>query len=220
MRKIDKSQILSTKYKEWLDNLDEKHPKYSSSNRYINDIKMNLLYCQKGLCAYTEELLCDIELIKPENWKEGKYNRKLDKQNLVNGDIEHFDCNLKEDKGYLWDNLFMVNSNINCRIKGTKSVNPILKPDADSYDEFKYLQFDDEVNRFIPNRKLSKGEREEVKNMIEILGINSNAFKRAKQIKDLKEDFEFGEELKEPIEYITSWKMTLKNLKERGEGNG
>lgn len=213
MRKIDKRRILSTKYKEWVEGL-EKHPKYYSSHKYITDIKMNLLYCQKGLCAYTEEELCDIEQLDIKYWKDGVYTLELDSQNLINGDVEHFDCLLKEDKAYLWDNLFMVNSNINCRVKGTKTVKNILKPDANGYDEYKYLEFDHTINKFLPNVNLSKEDKEDVLEMIETLGINSNAFKRAKQIKSLIEDFELESSLSQPSEYITSWKMTLLNLEE------
>ena len=82
------------------------------------------------------------------------------------------------------------------------------------YDAFKYLDFDDRLNMFKPNKQLSDKDKKDVLDMIETLGLNSNAFKRAKQIKELKEDFEFDLDLKEPHEYITSWKMTLKNLKE------
>jgi len=122
MRKIDKSKILSKNYKDWLHNLGEEHPKYNSSNnKYYNDIKMSLLYCQKGLCAYSEELLCDLELIKKENWNEEKYST---------------------------------------------------------------------------------------------LGLNRNGFKRRREIQRLLKAFEFELELEEPIEYITSWNMTLKQLKE------
>ena len=211
MRKIDKSKNLSEEYFKWMKELKE-HPKYYSSHKYMTDIKMNLLYCQNGLCAYTEELLCDLELLKNSCWKDGRYTKSLENEDLINGDLEHFNCTLKENKAYLWDNLFMANSNINCRVKGTKSINPILKPDSKDYDEFKYLQFDDKINKFIPNVNLSEDEKIDVIEMIETLGINKNAFKRAKQIKELKEDFEFDSELKEPYEYITSWKMTLKNL--------
>ncbi len=211
MKKIDKSKILSKEYFKWMKELKE-HPKYSSSHKYITDIKMNLLYCQDGLCAYTEEQLCDLELLKDSCWKDGRYTKSLEDEDLVNGDLEHFDCTLKEKQAYLWDNLFMANSNINCRVKGTKSINPILKPDAKDYDPFKYLQFDDKINKFIPNINLSEKEKIDVMEMIETLGINKNSFKRAKQIKELKEDFEFDLDLKEPYEYITSWKMTLKNL--------
>ncbi len=216
MRKIDKREILSTKYKLWEEGL-EKHPNYYSSHKYMTDIKMNLLYCQKGLCAYTEEALCDIEQLDIKYWKDGVYSLELDSQNLVNGDLEHFDCDLKENKAYLWDNLFMVNSNINCRVKGTKPIKNILKPDSKEYDEYKYLEFDHTINKFLPNVKLSQEDKNDVLEMIETLGINSNAFKRAKQLKSLLEDFELDEEasLVEPIEYITSWKMTLLNIRKK-----
>jgi len=212
MKKIDKSKILSKKYFEWMEELKEEHPKYYSSHKYIRDIKMNLLYAQNGLCAYTEEQLCDVKLLEESCWKDGRYIKPLEDEDLVNGDLEHFDCTLKEKQAYLWDNLFMANSNINCRVKGTKAIHPILKPDAKDYDPFKYLQFDDKVNKFLPNISLSEKEKSDVIEMIETLGINKNSFKRAKQIKDLKENFELDLDLKEPYEYSTSWKMTLANL--------
>ena len=217
MKKIDKSKILSEEYLEWMKALKEEHPTYSSSHKYVQDIKMNLLYCQNGLCAYTEEQLCDLELLKESCWKERRYVQTLEGEDLVKGDLEHFDCTLKENQAYLWNNLFMANSNINCRVKGTKPVNPILKPDAKDYDPFKYLEFDDKINKFLPNVNLSEEEKIDVLEMIETLGINRNSFKRASKIKDLKEDFELDEELKEPHEYITSWKMTLENLEKNNE---
>lgn len=212
MQKIDKSNIRSTIYKEWLENLNSDHPKYSSSHKFVKDIKMSLLACQNGLCAYTEELLCDRALLSEDNWINGEYVGDLNNQNLVNGDLEHFDCTLKEKHAYLWDNLFMVNSNINCRVKGTKPVDNILKPDLCTYDPYHYLQFDDENNMFIANQNLPNDEKTRVEEMITILGINSNAFRRARLIKDLKENIELGLSLTEPDEYITAWKMTKKNL--------
>ncbi len=212
MQKIDKSTICSTTYKVWVEGLDSNHPKYDSQQTYVKDIKMSLLACQNGLCAYTEELLCDRALLSDDNWEDGKYIGDLSNQNLVNGDLEHFNCTLKDTQGYMWDNLFMANSNINCRVKGTKPVDNILKPDCDTYDPYVYLQFDDKINAFIANQNLSDENKVKVEEMIVILGINSNAFKRAKQIKDLKENIELGLPLSEPDEYITSWKMTKKNL--------
>ncbi len=214
MKKIDKSKILSKKYLNWMEELKTEHPTYDSSHKYIEDIKMNLLHCQNGLCAYTEEQLCDLKLLKKSCWKDGRYIQSIENEDMINGDLEHFDCTLKKTQAYLWDNLFMVNSNINCRIKGTKPINPILKPDSKDYDPFKYLEFDDNINRFIPNIRLLEQEKKDVIEMIETLGINKNSFKRAKQIKDLKEDFEFDLDLEEPYEYSTSWIMTLKNLKD------
>jgi hypothetical protein len=214
MKKIDKSKILSKEYFKWMKELKEEK-KYSSSHKYIKDIKMNLLYCQNGLCTYTEEQLCDLELLKESCWKDGRYIQSLENEDLVNGDLEHFDCTLKDIQAYLWDNLFVTNSNINCRVKGTKPINPILKPDAKDYDPFEYLEFDDKINKFLPNVNLSEQEKRDVAEMIDTLGINKNSFKRAKQIKDLKEDFELDLDLKEPYEYITSWEMTLANLRDR-----
>ena len=211
MQKIDKSNIRSTKYKEWLEGLNGDHPPYRSNQKYVQDIKMSLLACQNGLCAYTEELLCDRTLLSDDNWEDGKYAGDINNQNLVNGDLEHFDCTLKDTQGYLWDNLFMVNSNINCRVKGTKPVDNILKPDRGTYDPDVYLQFDDEVNAFIANQNLSDEDKIGVEEMIVTLGINSNAFKRARLIKHLKEDLDLGLEPREPDEYPTAWKMTKKN---------
>ncbi len=212
MKKIDKSNIRSSVYKAWVEGLSANHPPYNSSQMHVKDIRMSLLACQNGLCAYTEELLCDRALLSEDNWEDGKYIGDLSNQNLVNGDLEHFDCTLKDNQGYLWDNLFMVNSNINCRVKGTKPIDNILKPDCGVYDPNIYLQFDDKVNTFIANEDLPADEKTKVEEMITVLGINSNAFKRAKQIKDLKENIELGLPLTEPDEYITSWKMTKNNL--------
>ena len=216
MRKIDKSVILSKNYKEWLDSLGEEHPKYNSSNnRYYTDIKMSLLYCQKGLCAYTEELLCDLDLITSDNWDEKEYITKLDNQNLINGDLEHFDESLKEKQAWLWDNLFFVNGDINRKVKCSKAIQTILKPDTPEYDPYRYLEFDYKRNLFIANRNLTEIEQDDIECMIRTLGLNSNGFKRKYQINRLIKAFEFGLELEEPYEYITSWEMTLASLRDR-----
>ena len=55
MKKIDKSKILSEEYLNWMDESKRDDLTYDSSHKYIKDIKMNLLHCQNGLCAYTEE---------------------------------------------------------------------------------------------------------------------------------------------------------------------
>jgi len=49
--------------------------------------------------------------------------------------------------------------------------------------------------------------------MIDVLGLNRVKFKRARQIQRIRKAFEHDLELEEPCEYITSWKMTLQNLK-------
>ena len=75
MRKIDKTKILSTEYKKWEEHFEknnEPHSKYNSiDNKYYNDVVMNLLFCQKGLCAYTEIELCSPDVINEQNWKNG-----------------------------------------------------------------------------------------------------------------------------------------------------
>ena len=216
MRKIDKSTILSKNYKEWVDSLDDEHPKYNSSNnKYYVDIKMSLLHCQKGLCAYTEELLCDSDLIATSNWNDDKYITALNNQNLTNGDLEHFDESLKEKQAWLWDNLFFVNGDINRKVKCSKSILSILKPDSLDYDPFKYLNFDYKKNLFIANNSLSEAEQDDINCMIRTLGLNSNGFKRKFQIERLVKAFEFGLDLDEPYEYVTSWEMTLANLRGR-----
>jgi hypothetical protein len=219
MKKIDKSKILSKNYEEWLASLGEEHPKYNSSNnKYYNDIKMSLLYCQNGLCAYTEEELCDEDLIHSDNWDSEKYIYAIDKNiSLINGDLEHFDESLKEKQAWLWDNLFFVQGDINRKIKCSKSIQEILKPDASAYDPHKYLSFDYKRNMFMANEDLTQQEQEDVECMIITLGLNANAFKRKRQINKLVKALKFDIEIDEPYEYITSWNMTLKQLK--GENN-
>jgi len=60
MRKIEKDLTLATAYKKWLDGLNksgEEHPEYTSNGKFYQDIVANLLWVQKGLCAYTAMFL-------------------------------------------------------------------------------------------------------------------------------------------------------------------
>jgi len=216
MRKIDKSQILSKDYEKWLKNLDkENHPTYNSSaNKHYHDIKMSLLYCQQGLCAYTEGLLCDSHFIMPEHWNKNSYQLKLKKEDKqsIKGDLEHFDESLKKNSGWLWDNLFVVDTHNNCRIKGKKPIKNILKPDSAEYDAFKYLSFDMETGVFTANIRLSSEEKEDVEYMIETLGLNCIP-DRKKQLEEWLDRYNVGLPV-EPYRYITAWEMTLANLKD------
>jgi len=215
MRKIDKSNILSKEYKEWLDGLvDKEHPEYNSSKfKYYNDIKMSLLYCQDGLCAYTEQLLCEDKYISIDNWNDDKYIKELTEEDKhsIQGDLEHFDESLKSKKAWLWSNLFIVATHNNCRIKGTKAIKDILKPDSKNYDPYKYLDFDYETGIFTPNINLSKDEKEDVIYMIRILGLNCILNDRKKQLKDWIDMNELGLKVT-PYRYLTAWDMTLKKL--------
>ena len=223
MQKIDKKKILSTKYKKWLDNLDDKnHPKYSSSSfRFYQDIKMSLLYCQNGLCAYSEKFLCSPEFLKKENWDDTEYIKELDKEELkeIKGDLEHFDESLKSEKAWLWKNLFIVDTYIN-RVKGTQPINNILKPDEENYNPYEYLDFNYDTGRFFPKVTLKKDDKENVEYMIKTLGINIYHTERKKRLKSFLLEYEMKEILEIEVdvyEYLTAWKMTLQALKEEQE---
>jgi hypothetical protein len=173
MRKIDKTKILSTQYKSWEEELEEQglnHPKYNSSknDNYV-DVVMNLIYNQDGLCAYTEMQLCPGELINENNWQEGKYlNRKPE----IKGQLDHFDLSLKASKGWLWDNFFFIDTDINTKVKGKLAVDNILKPDEPDYSEDVLLEYDSENHIFIANTELDSAIRDRINSMIIKLGIN------------------------------------------------
>lgn len=212
MKRIYKSTILSTKYKNWVEAFTGSHDKYSASNKYYFDVRMSLFYCQNGLCAYTEEKLCDKSLIDLSKWVDGKHIG-LTGNEFTFGDVEHFDESIKPTKGWLWDNLFMVQGDINKRVKHTKAINYILKPDSTDYDENKYLSYNHKTDVFYPNDSLSPTEKVDVEYMITTLGINK-VVRRKDLIKELEVAIELDllDALPNPIEYITAWNMTIDNL--------
>lgn len=174
MRRIDKTEILSTEYKAWEEDLEQRdhaHPLYTSSNfEYYLDIVMNLFFCQHGLCAYTEMQLCPKEDFDPRHWQNGRYKASGKPHYL--GQLEHFDERLKAKKAWLWRNLFMVHSDINTKVKRAKAVDYILKPDSDDYDPFKLLEYNKSLHIFIANTDLPEDERKRINTMLETLGIN------------------------------------------------
>lgn len=171
MRKIDKTRILSTQYKKWLDRKNQdKTKKHPAKNRYYyNDVVMNLLHCQKGVCAYTEMLVCNPELLTEDKWENGRYkSQKVERL----GSLEHFDPLLKEDKYWEWDNLLVISLDINVK-KQDKEVDDILKPDTPQYDPFKLLEYNAQTHLFIPHRDIEDNSiRERIKKMIKVLHIN------------------------------------------------
>ncbi len=215
MRKIDKSTVLSSKYKEWEEKLGiDNHPQYnSSSNKYYHDIKMSLLYCQKGLCAYTEQLLCDTKYLDVTSWNDGEYSKELttEDKHSIQGDLEHFDESLKANNGWLWDNFFVVATHNNCRIKGSKPIKDILKPDSPDYDPYKYLTFDSEEGIFGANGALNDNEKVDVEYMIKTLGLNCISDDRKRQIKEWLDMRDMGINF-EVYRYKTAWEMTKNNL--------
>ncbi|MCU0288257.1 MAG: hypothetical protein MUF15_17910 [Acidobacteria bacterium] len=63
MRRINKTCILSTGYKDWVDKMDRDNLEHPEKSRYRLDVVMNLFYCQGGVCAYTELPLCPPNLL-------------------------------------------------------------------------------------------------------------------------------------------------------------
>jgi len=230
MRKIDKSKILSTKYKEWEEALEESntaHPQYNKSsirNEHYSDIVMNLLHCQKGICAYTEIFLCDPKFYSKNNWKDGKYaSPKPGKF----GQLDHFDESLKSKgkdktgrKDWLWDNFFMVHPHINSlSVKGSKSINYLLKPDLPNYDPFHFLKYNANTHFFIPNdENLNEEDQERVQYMINTLGINNDAIVKSRRIYLLMNSMNLkfaditGYVEPEPNQFITAHTMMRKDL--------
>ena len=171
MRKIDKTTILSKAYKNWEESLEE-HPPYKSSNsEFYYDVVMNLFHCQKGLCAYTEKILCKPKHFDSQFWQDDKYLYPKGKS-LFNGQLEHYDSTKKKSHAWLWDNLFMVDSDTNRR-KDTKQVDNILKPDRVDYDPFKLLEYDVKTHSFIANTELPEETQIKINHLLdEVLGVN------------------------------------------------
>ncbi len=210
MRKIDKSIILSTKYKQWEEDFgSSNHPEYNSSaNKFYTDIVMNLLHSQEGLCAYTEMRLCAKELIENSNWEDGRY--KLENPEFK-GQLDHFDPLLKKEKAWLWSNLFVIDTDINTKVKGRQDIDYILKPDAESYDEDELLEYDCNMHIFIANTSLDEQEQQRVNKMILKLGINFDPVidQRKEFLNDKFEMKRFGLEV-EVNQFPTAYKMCNK----------
>ena len=211
MRKIDKSIILSTKYKQWEEDFgSSNHPEYNSSaNKFYTDIVMNLLHSQEGLCAYTEMRLCAKELIENSNWEDGRY--KLENPEFK-GQLDHFDLSLKKEKAWLWSNLFVIDTDINTKVKGRQDIDYILKPDAESYDEDELLEYDCNMHIFIANTSLDEQEQQRVNKMILKLGINFDPVidQRKEFLNDKFAMKRFGLEV-EVNQFPTAYKM-CKNI--------
>ncbi|RLC53575.1 MAG: hypothetical protein DRH89_10485 [Candidatus Cloacimonadota bacterium] len=173
MKKIDKTKILSTAYKNWEANLEDtnqNHGKYdSSANEHYIDVVMNLLHIQNGLCAYTEMRLCNEDLITEGKWTEGKYANRTPQ---FKGQLDHFNPTLKENKAWLWSNFFLIDSDINTKVKGKKEVDNILKPDTDDYNDETLLEYICDKNIFIANTELPIELQKRINDMIIKLGIN------------------------------------------------
>jgi hypothetical protein len=216
MQKIDKSVTLATEYKKWLDNINKKakHPNYTSSNhRFYYDVIANLLWVQKGLCAYTELFLCDVKQLESSKWKEGKF-----KQFDFKGQLDHYDATLKENKGWEWNNFFIIDSDVN-RKKNDKKMSGYLKPDQANYDPFYFLQYDFKTHNFIPNAERKDAEQDKILEEINILGLNFQPIidNRKNYITPLIDDVSLGiksqvDVRKSLYQFYTSFEMSLRSL--------
>ena len=200
MQKIDKNydEILSIKYKTWVDNLEKQDKKHPESRTYYDDVVMDLYRCQKGICAYTEMFICPSNLYDNANWKDGKYeisDEAAFSRTDHFGDLEHFNPDLKTNQYWLWDNFFMIHSKIN-GLKSNKAIVSYLKPDLADYTPEKYFEYDDVTHRFIPNTDIEdETQRREIQRMIdEILFLNHGVVHNEREsfINEIKQKIRFG----------------------------
>ena len=218
MQKIDKSNLLSTVYKNWEEKMGDTHTPYNSSNNpFYYDVVMNLLHCQRGVCAYTEIFLCDDNFYDPAQWKDGKYQVAKPE---FSGVLDHFDSKLKKKQGWSYDNFFVVQKDINDKHKGSQPVDAILKPDNPDYDPFKLLEYDSESHIFIANTILNESLQMRINKMLLTLGINLSwvVRKRKYHLRKIVEAVNFGntweQENKNSHQFFTSFAM-IRTEKER-----
>jgi len=204
MRKITKICDLSTEYKKWEEGLEannKNHPPFQNKgegqttrNKYYEDVKMQLLRCQDGLCAYTEIRLCFSDFYDISKWKNNKsIYTKDNRSGTGTGSLEHFDSSLKKNKGWLWDNFFVIFAALNTE-KNAAQVSDFLKPDRDDYDPKKWFSYDEKTDMFTPNTKLSDELKEMIRVSIKSLGLNNPGIvpHRYNELKRRKTDLEFG----------------------------
>jgi len=220
MRRIDKTRILSTKYKDWVDQRDHDNLDHPERSKYRVDVVMNLFYCQEGVCAYTEIPLCPHDLLDEQKWKNGRYKGKKGKIDKF-GSLEHFDPSLKKKKSWKWENLFMVHTDINSK-KSDAPVDEILKPDLPSYDPFKLLAYSDKTHRFAPSPDIADETlRQRIDRMIDVLQLNHGMIRDERinffalvQCKNERLDSPF-----EPDRFFTAYKMVKAKKSSSTGGN-
>lgn len=216
MQKINKTLTLAIDYKNWLATINKRksHPKFTSSNhRYYYDVVANLLWVQKGLCAYTELYLCDSSNFDEEKWGNGVF-----KKFELKGQLDHYDATLKATKGWDWGNFFLIDSDVN-RKKNNKKMSGILKPDNENYDPFYFLEYDFKSHHFLPNSKRSNKDQDKILEEIKILGLNFQPIidHRKAYISPLINEVTLGiksaDEVRNSLyQFYTSFEMSLQNM--------
>jgi len=116
-------------------------------------------------------VLCDPELLNATNWENGHYTRG-NGDSEKKGHLDHFDRRLKKQRGWLWDNFFVVDTDVNTKVKNVQDVDPILKPDVPDYDPFTKMEYHAASDMFIAHTSLPEETRTRITAMILTLGIN------------------------------------------------
>ncbi len=179
MRQLKKTLNLATNFETWY-KTNTTATYNSSNNDFYYDVLYELLIIQHGVCAYTEYRLIEednLETLK-QLINKGKPNEK--NRISIPAQLEHFDKSKKKINGWDWDNFFAVNTHTNNKknkLEDTHGIHPILKPDSTSYIPEKYLCYDKTFHLFYPNITLNEQEKEAVKKMIIVLGINDDYIK-------------------------------------------
>ena len=172
MQPLDKTEIFATDYKQWQDNLvatGTSHPAYNSSaGKFYYDIVSNLIWAQKGLCAYTEFKLQAFEKCGRTFWTKGTFTKFE-----FAGELDHYNPALKKEQGWLWDNFFLIDADVNSKkVKGSKEPKGLLKPDKKNFDPTYFLEYDMSNHIFIPNRIREFEAQRLIKHDIDTLGLN------------------------------------------------
>ncbi len=189
MRKIDKRICIATQYEDWIAKKEKafqetgrKIPNYNNNDEYYSkDVFVALLYCQNGLCAYTEKRLIyptELEKAIQQFDSQGKYQGERPK---CDADVEHFDSKKKAKNGWAWDNFLVVYDSVN-KAKGEKVIDEILKPDNEAYNPFLLLEYDKKHHLFFANETENDSEAcQKIENMIIVLGLNHTSIKHERK---------------------------------------
>lgn len=170
MRYINKTLILATEYHTWLSGLKKKkHPKYNSSSfKYYSDIVANLIWVQNGLCAYSEKKLQDHAPFETKHWISGSFPKKYS----FSGQLDHYNNTLKANYGWLWDNFFVVDSDINMKEKRSNTPSGVLNPGLVAFNSMDFLEYDVKNHFFIPKKTIAINVQKQVLDDINYLGLN------------------------------------------------
>ena len=201
---------------EQLDKNNQTHPKYSSSQKYYKDVLVSLLFCQQGLCAYTEILIAEKERCGPDHFDEaGRYIEREKLESSFSAQLDHFDSRLKEKYGWSWENFFAISDKINIE-KGTQPIDEILKPDSPEYDPDKLLSYNEKRHLFHANPAIEDEKMiERIEKMILVLGLNQGTIKdnRRAYLEPKKKGLKWGKEIEPVYQFFTAFEMVKRRVR-------